>query len=295
MYDSTALAPRPDDPTSGKVPARLGVVPTTVEEGWRLATMMAKSDLVPKAFRDRPADVMVAMQLGAELGFAPMQALQSIAVINGRPGVWGDGLLALLMASPLYRDHDEYFEVHSQRRDGVTLEDLKQDTTAAVCTFIRKGKETPVTRHFSIAQAKKAQLLGKDGPWQTYPDRMLLMRARSFAARDTFPDLLRGLKTAEELRDIPADPPSPIRQVLRASELPTPVDPTPTKTETVTGLVAAVDAAARLVTLKTGEVFHADPADLVELAKFAGTDHPLTFEVSCRDAGLVLETFAIAD
>ena len=70
--------------------------------------MMAKSELVPKAFRNKPEDVLVAIQLGTEIGFAPMQALQSIAVINGRPSVWGDGFLALIMASPLYRDHDEY-------------------------------------------------------------------------------------------------------------------------------------------------------------------------------------------
>jgi hypothetical protein len=55
-----------------------------------------------------------------ELGFMPMQALQSIAVVNGRPSVWGDGFLALIMSSPLYLDHDEYYEVDGERRDGVT-------------------------------------------------------------------------------------------------------------------------------------------------------------------------------
>jgi hypothetical protein len=295
---STAIVPREDAaPSAAKVPARLGVVPGTVEEAWRLATMMAKSELVPKAFRDRPADVVVAVQLGAEIGLAPMQSLQSIAVINGRPGVWGDGMLAIVMASPLYQDHEEYFEVDGHRRDGLTLDDLKRDATAAVCTFIRRGKPAPVTRRFSVGQARKAQLLGKEGPWQAYPDRMLAMRARSFAARDTFPDLLRGLHTAEELRDMPADPPSPLRRVLRASEL-TPAEtvdvPTPpTRYETVTGTIAALEG-DRLVILTTGEQLAIDAADLATsrpaLAQLVG--RPVTFSVYPDDGELVIETFA---
>ena len=215
---TTAL--QPAAPTS-KTPARIGIAPTTLDEGWRLAQMMAKSDLVPKSFRNHPEDVLVAIQLGTEIGFAPMQALQSIAVINGRPSVWGDGFLALIMASPLYRDHDEYYEVDGQRRNGLTAEDLKKDTTAAVCTFYRHGKAQPVTRGFTVAQAKKAQLLGKDGPWQSYPDRMLLMRARSWAGRDCFPDLLRGIRTAEEALDARETIDAPIvREVRRVSETP---------------------------------------------------------------------------
>jgi hypothetical protein len=214
--ETTALAPAAP---ASKTPARIGVAPTTLDEGWRLAQMMAKSDLVPKSFRNHPEDVLVAIQLGTEIGFAPMQALQSIAVINGRPSVWGDGFLALIMASPLYRDHEEFYEVDGQRVDGLNAEALKKDTTAAVCTFWRRGKPEPVTRRFTIGQAKKAQLFGKDGPWQLYPDRMLLMKARSWAGRDGFPDLLRGIRTAEEaldereIVDVPL-----VREVRRVSE-----------------------------------------------------------------------------
>jgi hypothetical protein len=211
---TTALQPAPS-----KTPARIGVAPTTLDEGWRLAQMMAKSDLVPKSFRGKPEDVLVAIQLGTEIGFAPMQALQSIAVINGRPSVWGDGFLALIMASPLYREHAEYYEVDAGRVTGLTADDLTHDSTAAVCTFWRKGKPEPVTRRFTIGQAKKAQLFGKDGPWQLYPDRMLLMKARSWAGRDCFPDLLRGIRTAEEALDEREIVDVPIvREVRRVSE-----------------------------------------------------------------------------
>jgi hypothetical protein len=98
-----------------------------------------------------------------------MQSLQSIAVINGRPSVWGDGFLALIMASPLYRDHDEYYEVADEtarRRDTITVDDLKHDDTAAVCTFWRHGKPLPTRAGSPSRQAKKANLLGKEGPWR---------------------------------------------------------------------------------------------------------------------------------
>jgi hypothetical protein len=163
--------------------------------------------------------------MGAELGFAPMQALQSIAVINGRPGVWGDGLHALILSSPLYVSHDEAFEVNGKRVASLTPEDLKLDTTAAVCTFRRRGVVDPVSARFSIGHAKKANLWNKQGPWQEYPARMLQMRARSFAARDLFPDLLRGIHAAEELRDLPPmedAPLAPPAVVRRMSEAPAP-------------------------------------------------------------------------
>lgn len=321
---TTALAPSPvAPPMFDRVPVRMGIVPTSLEEGWRLASMMAKSSLVPKNFRNQPEDVLVAIQMGVEIGFAPMQALQSIAVINGRPGVWGDGFLALIMNSPVYQDHDEYYEVDGQRRDGLVADDFKKDTTTAVCTFWRKGKGTPVTRRFTVAQAKKASLLGKEGPWQTYPDRMLAMRARGFAGRDTFPDILRGIHVAEELRDLPAELPEVApRAVQRLSEMRSPnatgrpVDEGPQTT--AAGVPTAVAPAAVVSNLEdfvvtarvlSGEhllggfqarlsngetVTVEDAADAKELGKFAGTSHVLRFICTrSEDAQLRLKTFAI--
>lgn len=210
-HEGTGLQP---GRAANPVPVQLGIAPHSLEEGWRLAQVMAKSALVPKNFQNKPEDVLVAIQLGIEVGLAPMQALQSIAVINGRPSVWGDGFLALIMASSSYLDHDEYYEVKGQRVDGLTAEDLKLETTAAICTFHRRGKATPTTQRFTVGMAKKASLLGKEGPWGSYPDRMLKMRARSWAGRDAFPDVLRGMTTAEEAMDIPSDPPAPVRPVI---------------------------------------------------------------------------------
>src|SRR3989442_1378303 len=104
---SQEIATTPAAAVPSKVPVQMGLAPKSLEEAWRMSQFMAQSEMVPKQYRNKPADVLVGIQYGMELGFAPMQALQSIAVINGRPSVWGDGFLALIMCSPLYQDHQE--------------------------------------------------------------------------------------------------------------------------------------------------------------------------------------------
>jgi hypothetical protein len=321
--EQTGLAPAqsltpaaPSNLTGKAATVRLGLAPTTIEEGWRMAQYMAQSGLVPKNFQGKPADVLVAIEMGIELGLPPMQALQSIAVINGRPSVWGDGFLALIMSSPLYADHDEFYEVDGQRKDGLVADDLKKDATAAVCTFHRKGKATPVTRRFTVAQAKKASLLGKEGPWQTYPDRMLAMRARSFAGRDAFPDLLRGIRTAEEAMDTPPDidvDVQPTREVRRISETVTastttvpgtsvagPGTSTPVATEETIGPVQVKEVEQFLggytATLANGQkVDVINVEDALELEKFKNSGHKVRLVVTRIENGLALKSFSIAD
>jgi len=162
------------------------MVPTTLEEAWRCASVLADSQIVPKDMQGRPADIMVAMQMGLEVGLSVMQAVQSIAVINGRPSLWGDAVLGLVKHHPDYEWIKETFD---------------EKTMSAVCEVKRKG-ECSVRQVFSKADAEKAELWTKKGTWQTYPKRMLQMRARSWAIRDAFPDAMKGLGMVEENVDI---------------------------------------------------------------------------------------------
>jgi hypothetical protein len=223
----TPAAPEAAGPPAPKPRTAMGLIPETVDQAWRLAQIMAASDLVPKQYKDKPSDVMVAMMYGAELGITPAQALTGIAVINGRPGLFGEALLAVIVSSPLYISHDEYFTVagpsdpNPRRREDLEPEDLKNPHTAAVCQFSRRGGARLIRRQFSIADAQRAHLIGKAGPWTEYPQIMLRMRARMFAARDAFPDLLRGVRAAEELQDYPPAPePEPALEIRRISDGP---------------------------------------------------------------------------
>lgn len=171
---------------------RQGFAPATITEAIQFSEMLANSTMVPRAYQGKPQDIMVCVQWGMELGLAPMQALQNIAVINGKPSVYGDAMMALVQASPVCEGVDESIE-----GEGTT-------NPVAVCIARRKGR-SPVTIRFSVEDAKRAGLWGKQGPWQAYPKRMLQMRARGFALRDAFPDVLKGLITAEEAQDYPDD------------------------------------------------------------------------------------------
>lgn len=169
------------------VPMKAGVfAPANLVEAFELAKFIAYSGLVPKQYEENPGAVLIAVQMGAELGLSPMSAIQNIAVINGRPSLWGDALLALVLAHADCEDVAESFD---------------DKTMTATCTVKRRGR-TPTVRAFSQADATQAGLWGKSGPWQQYPKRMLQMRARGFALRDAFPDALRGINVAEEVQDI---------------------------------------------------------------------------------------------
>jgi hypothetical protein len=168
-------------------------------DAMKFGEMIANSDFAPKDFRGKPASCVLAIQAGAEIGLSPMQAMQSIAVVNGRPSIYGDAALAVVKASPVCEYVTETIE-----GDGEQM--------VAICTAKRRGYPAPTISRFSVADAKRAGLWGKSGPWTQYSRRMLQMRARGFALRDCFPDVLRGLVTAEEAQDYPANEPAMIRQ-----------------------------------------------------------------------------------
>ena len=180
---------------------RQGFAPTTLGEAMDFSHMLAKSQMVPKQYQGKPEDIMVAVQWGYEIGLQPMQALQNISVINGKPSVYGDAAMALVQASPVCEGVDE------------SIEGEGTPNPVAVCIARRKGRN-PVIVRFSVEDAKRAGLWGKQGPWQAYPKRMLQMLARGFALRDAFPDVLKGLITAEEAQDYPDEAkPRPIKDV----------------------------------------------------------------------------------
>jgi hypothetical protein len=178
------------------------IVPQDFEGAWRIASAVCRAGMAPKGL-DAPEKAMVAIMHGLEVGLTPMNALQSIAVVNGRPTVWGDGAIALARGSGLLEWMEEKFEGEEGK-----------DAFKAVCTVKRKGEPKPVRGEFSIGDAKVSGLWtkrGRDGqptPWQQYPKRMLQMRARAFALRDGFADVLKGLAIKEEVEDYHAAAPA---------------------------------------------------------------------------------------
>lgn len=161
------------------------IIPRSIEEAFRLAGAIYTSGMAPRSFNSSE-QVMVAIMAGAELGFAPFQAVQAFAIINNRPCIWGDAIPALLW------------------RDGFVIEEWFDDddkATKAFCKITRPDSGATTERTFSLDDAKKANLLSKSGTWQTNQKRMLQMRARGFCARDCAADVLKGFQIREEVED----------------------------------------------------------------------------------------------
>lgn len=161
--------------------------PQNMQEAMQFASMLANSSMIPKNFQGKDGDTLVAMMMGSELGLNPIQALQNIAVINGRPSLWGDAMIALVQNHPKFGGIKESFD---------------DATMTATCVIWRKGCDKHTVK-YSQSDATLAGLWGKQGPWKQYPKRMLQLRARGFGLRDQFADALSGLISAEEAQDMP--------------------------------------------------------------------------------------------
>jgi hypothetical protein len=171
------------------IPTNTNIVPQNFGDLERFAEKLAKTNMIPTAYKDKPGDCLVAMMMGNELGLPFLQALQGIAVINGKPSIYGDLALALVLSKGLIESWTEYDQNEAGAK-GFGFFQVK-----------RKGNSTVREFKFSAEDAKKAGLWGKQGPWTQYPGRMLMFRARGFALRDMFPDALKGLVLVEEAMD----------------------------------------------------------------------------------------------
>ena len=200
------------------------------DEAFRFCQMMSETDLCPDSYKpstflnricgqDQKArlnpenikkakemsvnNIFIACSYGGTLGLNPFQSLQGIAMVNGKPSVYGDTLLGLVR--PLCEDFQEWFD---------------DQTGTAFCVIRRRGSQHPVQQKFSYQDAQRAGLTSKKGPWTQYPERMLQMRARGFAIRDAFPDVLSGVITREEAEDYPAQKTAEMPQIQQQVSVP---------------------------------------------------------------------------
>jgi hypothetical protein len=167
-----------------------GITPNGIDEAIRLAKIMASSGLMPKAI-NTPEAVFVAMQMGAEIGLSPMASVQNIAVINGKPGIYGDAALAVVRACGLLEEFKEWSE-GERKTPGWTFH----------CQVKRKGFEA-IKGSYSWAEACEAGFdrVEPVSPWKKWTNRMMQFKARNFVMRDQFADILKGIRTVEENTD----------------------------------------------------------------------------------------------
>jgi len=165
------MQPPDDENNKNGLPATFtsgfSLAPRNLEEAMKLAEMICNTEIVPKNFKGKAGDTLVAMILGSEVGLNPLQSLSNIAVINGRPSIWGDAMLALCLKNPNFN---------------FITETLDPTTMTATCTVSRKGGVPhPVT--FSEECAKTAGLLGTGWPVDKLQNTNTVITARPWVLR----------------------------------------------------------------------------------------------------------------
>lgn len=198
--------------------ALLPIYPTSFDDVVRLARMSIIAGMIKPqktgwgdnqetedANATEARATMIILQ-GMELGIPPMQAVQLLAMINGRIVAHSEAVPGLLLSKG-FKIKNQWFGTEMADDWGVTCKITRPD-----------GEEFEGV--FSVTKAKRAKLWspdekitkkGKnnttyqadnDGSWHKYPDRMLWARALGFAAKDGAADALKGLMVREEMEDM---------------------------------------------------------------------------------------------
>lgn len=196
----------------------MAIIPRTIDECTNLAERLAKSELLPKALRNKVPDVLMTIMAGQEMGLAPMASLRAFHVIEGKPVMSADGMVAIVLGSG----------------KAVYFDRIEESVTSVTYETLRVGSKAPRRCTWTIEMAKTAALHLKDN-WRAHPRAMLAARAKSELARDVYPDVLAGCFTADEIdrgtprapitaidvefTDLPAADPSIAIQLLRDIEV----------------------------------------------------------------------------
>lgn len=160
--------------------------PQSFEQAQEMCKVLAESTFVPAVYRGKPGDVFAACSLGKSLGLSSVASLQNIAVINGRPSIYGDALLALVMSSGEVEKVEEEFD---------------EATFTQTYKIWRKGISGEFVGTYSWADAQAAGLTQKE-PWKKYPKQMLWRRAVAIALKKGFADKLLGAEMREVMEDV---------------------------------------------------------------------------------------------
>jgi len=163
------------------------------ENAQRIGKALASSALVPKEYQGQQglANTLVAMEIAGRMGLSPLQVMQNLNIIHGRPSWSSQFIIAMINGCGRFSPLD-----YNVSGEGDSL------SCFAYATELATGKELkgPVV---TMAMAKREGWATKSGSkWQTMPDLMVRYRAAAFWGRLYVPEFLVGMKTQEEVVDI---------------------------------------------------------------------------------------------
>lgn len=165
--------------------------PQTFDHAQRVAIMLSKSSLIPKEYQGNVQNVMIAMELANRIGASPLQVMQNLYIIHGKPS-WSSTFIISAVNS-------------NGKFEGLEYETSGEgESMACYCWAYRKGtKEKVVGPPVTMKMAKAEGWVDKNGSkWKTMPELMIRYRAATFFGRLYAPEVLMGMQTADEVLDI---------------------------------------------------------------------------------------------
>lgn len=158
-----------------------------------MATMLAKSTIVPLTYQNRPENTFVALDMASRMGVSPMVVMQNLHIIQGKPSWSGQAMASMIRNSAEFRNVEVTY-VGQPNTD--TWGAYVSAEKVATGKIIKGGTVT-------IAIAKREGWFQKSGSkWQTMPELMLAYRAYAWFGRVYCPEILMGLQSTEEVYDV---------------------------------------------------------------------------------------------
>ena len=184
----TALAVQPEQLNEVMAKPQGGFI-ESFRESYKLASVFAKSSLVPQQYQGKTEDCAIAVDMAERMGVTPLMVMQNLYVVKGKPSWSGQACMSFIKAK--YGDAEP---VYTGQRG--------TDTRGCFVRAKKPDGEAIEGAEVTIAMAKKEGWYSKPGSkWQTMPELMLAYRAAAFFARVYCPEILMGVQVEGEVED----------------------------------------------------------------------------------------------
>lgn len=193
---------------SEKIAENYGILAknSTVEElreAYKLAQVLCMAEVIPDAYKGKPADCMIAIDMANRMNISPLMVMQSLFVVKGKPSWSGQACMSFIQANPAFTDVKPVYVENAQKNDRGCYISAKRTSDGS------EVKGVLVT----LAMAK-AEGWTKNQKWQNMPDLMLAYRAAAFFARVYCPAVLMGVSVEGEIEDITAKTEKGVQKIL---------------------------------------------------------------------------------
>ncbi|MDE6501039.1 MAG: recombinase RecT [Ruminococcus sp.] len=166
-------------------------VVANLREAYVIAKTLCQAEIIPDAYKNKPADCMIAVDMANRMGVSPLMVMQSLYVVKGKPSWSGQACMSFIQANPNFTDvRPVYVE--------------NQNTGGKGCYIsAKRTSDGSVVNGVTVTMAMaKAEGWTKNPKWQNMPDLMLAYRASAFFARVYCPSVLMGVSVEGEIEDI---------------------------------------------------------------------------------------------